>query len=43
MNWLARTLMVVLVAVMLVGCGKKNSPVAPPDEPNTYPRTYPSE
>jgi len=33
----------VLLAVALAGCGKKNAPQPPPDEPNTYPRTYPSE
>ena len=27
----------------LAGCGKKGPPTAPPDEPNTYPRPYPSE
>ncbi len=27
----------------LAGCGKKDAPTAPPDEPNTYPRPYPSE
>ena len=43
MSWLARTLLIVMVALMLVGCGKKNAPTAPPDEPNTYPRPYPSE
>jgi len=43
MSWLVRTLMIVMVATMLVGCGKKNAPVPPPDEPNTYPRPYPSE
>ena len=43
MSWLVRTLMIVIVATMLVGCGKKNAPTPPPDEPNTYPRPYPSE
>jgi len=43
MTWLARALMIVLVATLLVGCGKKNAPLPPPDEPNTYPRPYPSE
>lgn len=36
-------MVVILVALMLAGCGKKNAPTAPPDEPNTYPRPYPSE
>lgn len=32
-----------LISTVLVGCGKKNAPSPPPDEPNTYPRPYPSE
>jgi predicted small lipoprotein YifL len=43
MSWIVRALVVVIVAVMLVGCGKKNAPIPPPDEPNTYPRPYPNE
>ena len=43
MSWLARTLFVAMVALMLVGCGKKNAPVPPPGEPVTYPRPYPNE
>ena len=31
-----------LIALALSGCGKKGSPQPPPDEPNTFPRTYPS-
>ena len=31
------------VSLALAGCGKRNAPTAPPDEPNTYPRPYPSE
>jgi hypothetical protein len=31
------------LSVALAGCGKRNAPTAPPDEPNTYPRPYPSE
>jgi hypothetical protein len=27
----------------LAGCGKRNAPEPPPDVPDTYPRTYPSE
>ena len=30
------------IALALAGCGKKGMPQPPPDEPNTYPRTYPS-
>jgi predicted small lipoprotein YifL len=31
-----------VLALALAGCGKKGLPQAPHDEPNTYPRTYPS-
>ena len=40
---IATCLIVLLLAVTLAACGKKNAPSAPPDEPNTYPRPYPSE
>jgi predicted small lipoprotein YifL len=36
-------LMLILVALALAGCGKKNAPQPPPNVPNTYPRTYPRE
>ena len=39
----ARVLFVLIVAFTICGCGKKNAPAPPPDEPNTYPRQYPSE
>ena len=39
---ITRVLILLVVAVGLAGCGKKGSPQPPPDEPNTYPRTYPS-
>ena len=39
---LGPALILLLVAVALAGCGKKGMPQPPPDEPNTYPRTYPS-
>ncbi|MFI4948112.1 MAG: lipoprotein [Alphaproteobacteria bacterium] len=39
---IARVLVLLFVAVALAGCGKKGSPQPPPDQPNTYPRTYPS-
>ncbi|HYM71677.1 MAG TPA: lipoprotein [Stellaceae bacterium] len=38
----ARIVVVLLVALMLAGCGKKGAPQPPADEPNTYPRQYPS-
>jgi hypothetical protein len=38
----AIAVILLLSCLMLVGCGKKNAPSAPPDEPNTYPRSYPS-
>ena len=43
MNPLFRLMALLLIAAVLAGCGKKNSPQPPPDVPNTYPRTYPSE
>jgi predicted small lipoprotein YifL len=36
-------LMLILAAIVLAGCGKKNAPQPPPGTPNTYPRTYPRE
>jgi predicted small lipoprotein YifL len=35
-------LTLLLVALAIAGCGKKNPPQAPPGVPNTYPRAYPS-
>ena len=43
MSALSRALVVLVIAVALAGCGKKGNPQPPPDVPNTYPRTYPSE
>ena len=43
MSPLFRALTVLLIALSLAGCGKKGAPQPPPDVPNTYPRTYPSE
>jgi hypothetical protein len=31
------------LSLALAGCGKRNAPTAPPGEPDTYPRPYPSE
>jgi hypothetical protein len=31
------------LSLALAACGKRNAPTPPPDEPNTYPRPYPSE
>jgi predicted small lipoprotein YifL len=39
---IARVLALLLVVLVLAGCGKKGTPQPPPDEPNTFPRTYPS-
>ena len=37
-----RLVLVLMVAALLVGCGKKGNPIPPPDEKNTFPRTYPN-
>ena len=38
-----RVLILVLMVVVLAGCGKKGAPSAPgPTEEITYPRVYPS-
>jgi predicted small lipoprotein YifL len=39
---MARVLILAVIALALAGCGKKGAPQPPPDQPNTYPRTYPS-
>ena len=43
MNPLFRLMAFLLIALALVACGKKGNPLPPPDEPRTYPRSYPSE
>jgi predicted small lipoprotein YifL len=43
MSPLSRALAVLMIALALAGCGKKGGLQPPPDEPNTYPRSYPSE
>jgi hypothetical protein len=40
---IARLLVVLLITLALAGCGKKGGLQPPPDEPNVYPRSYPSE
>jgi len=40
---LVRVLCLMCVVLVLAGCGKKGAPTAPAGEPDTYPRTYPSE
>jgi hypothetical protein len=32
-----------VLSLALAACGKRSAPIPPPDEPNTYPRPYPSE
>jgi predicted small lipoprotein YifL len=39
----ALALLLLGLALPLAACGKKGDPVAPPGEPNIYPRTYPRE
>lgn len=39
----SRIVAVMIVALLLAGCGKKGNPSAPADQPNTYPRSYPSD
>jgi len=38
---ISRVLVLFLIALALAGCGKKGTPQPPPDQPNTFPRTYP--
>jgi len=38
-----RISIVLIVAAMLAGCGKKGNPQPPPGEPVTYPRPYPAQ
>jgi hypothetical protein len=34
---------ILMLGLALAGCGKKGAPMAPKDEPNVYPRAYPSD
>lgn len=43
MTRVAMLALLLLIALPLVGCGKKGALEPPPGEPNTYPRTYPRE
>ena len=37
-----RLIAVLLIALAVAACGKKGAPQPPPDEPNTFPRSYPN-
>lgn len=39
----ARIVTVIIIGLLLAGCGKKGNPSPPPDQPSTYPRSYPRE
>jgi len=39
---IGRMLILLVLGLALAGCGKKGAPQPPPDQPNTFPRTYPS-
>jgi hypothetical protein len=43
LNFGGFAMMLLVLSLALAGCGKRNAPIPPPDEPNTYPRPYPSE
>ena len=40
---LRRAVALILLALAVAACAKKSDPSAPSGEPNTYPRSYPSE
>jgi hypothetical protein len=40
--FIGQAAILLIVVLALAGCGRKGAPQPPPDEPNTYPRTYPS-
>jgi len=39
----ARLIVVLMVAAMLAGCGRKAMPQPPAGQPLTYPQTYPHD
>jgi predicted small lipoprotein YifL len=40
---IALMLVAAVLALPLAACGKKNTPVPPPNQPQTYPGNYPSD
>ena len=38
-----RIIVVLMVAALLAGCGKKGNPMPPAGEPVTWPRSYPAQ
>jgi len=43
MRGTTRFIALLLVVLALAACGKKGPPRPPPDVPDTYPRSYPSQ
>jgi predicted small lipoprotein YifL len=39
---IVRLALLLVIAIVVAGCGKKGAPQPPPDEPNTFPRSYPN-
>jgi predicted small lipoprotein YifL len=40
---LSPAVLAVAFVLLIAACGKKGEPTPPPDQPNVYPRIYPSE
>ena len=40
---IAGLVLMLTVAAVLAGCGKKGNPDPPPGQPNTYPQGYPKQ
>ena len=40
---LAPAVLTLAFVLLIAACGKKGDPMPPPDQPNVYPRNYPSE